>query len=88
MEYNFIKKLFLVLREEQMLRVFKNLIIIIIIIIREFCPRTGPSLKVQEPRLQFCRRQVFHRKLKIQGCKFNEELNRCGSFPLLSAPPL
>ena len=29
-----------------------------------FCPRAGPSLKAQEPRLQFCRRQVFHRKLR------------------------
>ena len=37
-------------------------------IIRVFCPRTGPSLQAQEPRLQFCRRQVFHRKLRNQGC--------------------
>ena len=44
--------------------------IIIIIIIRVFCPRADPSLKVQEPRLQFCRRQVFHRKLRNQGCSF------------------
>ena len=28
------------------------------------------ALQVQEPRLQFCRRQVFHRKLRNQGCSF------------------
>ena len=25
-------------------------------------PKVGPSLQAQEPRLQFCRGQVFHRK--------------------------
>ena len=50
-----------------------------------FCPRAGPSLQVQKPRLQFCRRQVFHRKLRSQGCSFTR-MNRCSSFPLLSAP--
>ena len=34
-----------------------------VIIITVFCPRAGPSLQAQEPRLQFCRRQVIHRKL-------------------------
>ena len=38
-----------------------------------FCPKAGPSLKVQEPRLQFCRRQVFHRKLNNQGCSFTRD---------------
>ena len=27
------------------------------------------SLQAQEPRLQLCRRQDFHRKLKNQGCR-------------------
>ena len=36
------------------------------IIIRVFCPRAGPSLQAQEPRLQFCRRQVFHRRVKAK----------------------
>ena len=76
--------------------------IIIIIIIRVFCLRAGPLLQAQEPRLQFCRWQVFHRKLRNQGCSSAEDrsstaklvtkaavllgMNRCGSFPLLSAP--
>ena len=44
------------------------------IIIRVFCPRAGPSLQAQEPRLQFCRRQDFHHKLRNQGCTFNRNL--------------
>ena len=35
-----------------------------------FCPRAGPSLLAQEPRLQFCWRQIFHHKLRNQGCSF------------------
>ena len=35
-----------------------------------FCPSAGPLLQAEEPRLQFCRRQVFHRKLRNQGCSF------------------
>ena len=35
---------------------------------RVFCQRAGLSLQAQEPRLQFCQRQVFHRKLGNQGC--------------------
>ena len=31
----------------------KTFITIIIIIIRVFCPRAGPSLQAQEPKLQF-----------------------------------
>ena len=37
-----------------------------------FCPRAGPSLQEQGPRLQFRRRQVFHRKLRNQGCSSAE----------------
>ena len=59
-----------------------NLNEIIIIIIWVFCPRADPSLQAQELRLQFCRRQVFYRELRNQGCSFT----RCGSFPLLPAP--
>ena len=46
---------------------------IMLIIIRVFCLRAGPSLQTQEPRLQFCRRQVFHRKLRKQGCSFTRD---------------
>ena len=35
-----------------------------------FCPRAGPSLQTQESMLQFCRRLVFHRKLRNQGCRY------------------
>ena len=62
------------------------IIIIIIIIIRVFWPRAGPSLQVQKPRLQFCRRLVFHRKLRRPRMQFYQGLNKCGSFPLLSTP--
>ena len=56
-------------------------------IIRAFCPRAKPSLQAQAPRLQFCRRQIFHRKLRNQGCSFTRDLigavaSRC--FPHLS----
>ena len=61
----------------------------IYIYISVFCPRAGPSLQVQEPRLQFCRRQVFHRKLRNQGCSFIREwigavASRCFPHPTLS----
>ena len=42
----------------------------IYIIVTVFCPRVGPSLQPQGQRLQFCRRQVFHRKLMNQCCSF------------------
>ena len=64
-------------------RLYENLILaskvcglshyIIIIIITVFYPRAGLSLQAQEPRLQFCRRQVFHRKLRNQGCSFTRD---------------
>ena len=54
-----------------------------------FCPRAGPSLQAQEPRLEFCRRQVFHLKLRKQGCSFTRdwigaEASRCFPHPTLS----
>ena len=60
-----------------------------IIIIRVFCPRAGPSLQAQEPRLQFCRSKVFHRKLRNQGCCFTKDwidavASRCFPHPTLS----
>ena len=58
-------------------------IIIIIIIIGVFCPREGLSLHAQQPRLQFCRRQAF--QTQEPRLQFYQGLNRCGSFPLLSA---
>ena len=39
-----------------------------------FCPKEGPSLQAEKPRLQLCRRQVFHRKLRNQGCSFTGDL--------------
>ena len=50
---------------------FKNSIYVIIIIV--FCPRAGSSLQAQEPRLHFCQRQVFHLKLRNQGCSFTRD---------------
>ena len=52
-----------------------------------FCPRAGPSLQAQEPRLQFCRKQVFHRKIRNQGCSFTRDwicvvASRCFSHPI------
>ena len=39
---------------------------------QRYCPRASPSLQAQEPRLQFCRRQAFHRKLWNLGCNSAE----------------
>ena len=69
-----------------MIKLLIIIIIIIIIIIRVFCPRAGPSLQAQEPRLQFCRKQVFHRKLRNQGCSFTRDwiravASRCFPHP-------
>ena len=50
-----------------------------------FCSRAEHSGQAQEPRLQFCRRQVFHRKHKLR-LQFYQGLNRYCSFPLLFAP--
>ena len=54
-----------------------------------FYPRADPSIQAQEPRLQFCRRQVFHCKLRNQGCSFTRDLigavaSRCFPFPTRS----
>ena len=58
------------------------------IIIRVFCPKAGPSLQAEKPRLQFCLRQVFHHKLRNQGCSFTRDLigavaSRCFPHPTL-----
>ena len=45
----------------------------IVIIVRVFCPRAGPSLQEQESRLQFYRRQVSHLKLRNQSCSFTRD---------------
>ena len=55
----------------------------------EFRPKEGPSLQAEKPRLQFCQRQVFHRKLRNQGCSFTRDLigavaSRCFPHPTLS----
>ena len=59
------------------------------IITRLFCAKAGLSLQAEKPRLQFCRRQVFHRKLRNQGCSFTRNLigavaSRCFPHPTLS----
>ena len=59
-----------------------------IYIIRVLCPRAGPSLQAQEPRLQFCWRQVFHRKLRNHGYNFTRDwicavASRCFPHPTL-----
>ena len=41
---------------------------------QSFCPKAGPSLQAEKPTLQFCRRQVFHRKLRNQGSSFTRDL--------------
>ena len=56
---------------------------------RLFCPKAGPSLQAEKPRLQFSRRQVFHRNLRNQGCSFIRDLigavaSRCFAHPTLS----
>ena len=53
-----------------------------------FCPRAGPPLQAKEPRLQFCRRQVFHHILRNQGCSFTRDwlgavASRCFPHPTL-----
>ena len=49
------------------------------IIIRVFWPRAGPSLQTQTPRLQFYPNSRTKLALLLG-------MNRCGSFPLFSAP--
>ena len=54
-----------------------------------FCPKAGPSLQSEKPSLQFCWRQVFHRKLRNQGCSFTRDLagvvaSHCFPHPTLS----
>ena len=54
-----------------------------------FCRKAGPSLQAEKPRLQFCRRQVFHCKLRNQGCSFTRDLicavaSRCFPHPPVS----
>ena len=46
-------------------------------------------LQANKPRIQFCRRQVFHRKLRNQGCSFTRYwigvlASRCFPLPTLS----
>ena len=54
-----------------------------------FCPKAGPSLQAKKPRLQSCRRQVFHCKLRNHGCSFTRDLigevvSSCFPHPTLS----
>ena len=56
------------------------------IIVRVFCPRVGPSLQTQEPRLYFCRKAGLPPQTLEARLQFYQELNRCDTFPLFSAP--
>ena len=54
---------------------------------RVFCPMASHSFQAQEPKLQFCQRQVIHRKHRDQGCSFTRDwisavASRC--FPHLT----
>ena len=51
-----------------------------------FCPRSGPSLQTQTPRLQFCPKAGLPLQTREPRLQFYQGLNRCGSFPLLSTP--
>ena len=56
---------------------------------RLFCSKVDPSLQAQERRLQFCRRQVFHSKLRNRGCNFTRVwigavVSRCFPYPTRS----
>ena len=46
---------------------------LIIIIIRVFCPRADFSLQMQDQGGSFVQRQVFHCKLRNQGCSFTRD---------------
>ena len=48
-----------------------------------FCPRAGNSLQSQEPRLQFCRKQVFHRKLGKQNWMIEPLFNNKRQIPAI-----
>ena len=53
-----------------------------------FCPKAGPSLQAEKRRLQFCRRQVFHHKLRNQGCSFTRDLIGVVAFRCFPHPSL
>ena len=55
-------------------------------ITRVFCPRAGPSLQVQEERLQFCPKAGLLSQTQEPKAAVLPGMNRCGRFPLLSAP--
>ena len=50
-----------------------------------FCPRAGPSLETQAPRLQFCPKAGLPIANLGTYVVVLLEMNRCGSFSLLSA---
>ena len=54
-----------------------------------FCLKAGPSLQADKTSLHFCWRQVFHCKLRNQGCSFTRDLigavaSHCFLHPALS----
>ena len=57
-----------------------------IIIIRAFCPRAGPSLQTQEPRPQLCSKAGLPPQTQEPTLQILLGMERCGNFPLLSAP--
>ena len=63
-----------------------ELVIKMIIIIRVFCPKAGLSLQIRHQDCSCAERQIFHYKLKNQGCNVLLGMYKGGSFPLISAP--
>ena len=51
-----------------------------------FCPRAGPSLQTQAPRLQLCPKAGIPLQTQEPRLQVLLGMNRCGSFPFLSAP--
>ena len=49
------------------------------------CPRAGPSLQAQELRMQVCPKAGLPPQTQEPRLQFYQGLNRCASFPLLSA---
>ena len=73
-------------KQRSLLRCHRHIQSLIVSSSSVFCPKAGPSLQAEKPMLQFCRRQVFQRKLRNQGCSFTRDLigavaSRCFPHP-------
>ena len=57
-------------------------------ILKSLSSECSAQRQAEKPRLQFCRRQAFHPKLRSQGCSFTRDLigavaSRCFPHPTL-----